>query len=433
MRPDGDERWLRSQGNCDTAHGAVVETVFGVAQDITERKLQSAQLEQAKEAAETANRAKSQFLAVMSHEVRTPLNSVLGVIGLTLETPLGPEQRHYLNQAKQSGEHLLHLLNDVLDLSKLEADKLELESTVFNTLELVSGVLALVEARASEKGIALTYDIEPSARVTCSGDSGRLRQVLLNLVANAVKFTDEGSVLVTVSSPALRDDDRVQLVFKVIDTGIGIPAAEGHRLFQPFSQIEDPYQRRHGGTGLGLSICRRILDLMGGDIGYESAVGSGTTFWFSVVLDRAVEDRAAVDAHVSTSPRSTPASTGRVLLVEDSPANVLVASTILRNAGHTVDTAADGREAIEAARSLPYDLILMDLSMPEMDGFEATHRIRAFDGDPARIPIVAMTANSMSGDRERCLAAGMNDYIAKPVSKLVLLETVSRWIGARQA
>lgn len=210
---------------------AVVDTVFGVAQDITQRKLQSAQLEQAKEAAETANRAKSQFLAVMSHEVRTPLNGVVGVIGLTQETPLEPKQRDYLNQAKQSGEHLLHLLNDVLDLSKLEADKLELESSVCNTPEPVSGVLALVEARAREKGIVLTYDIDPSARVTCSGDSDRLRQVLLDLVANAVKFTDEGSVLVTVSSPALRDDDRVQLVFKVIDTGIGIPASEGHRLF----------------------------------------------------------------------------------------------------------------------------------------------------------------------------------------------------------
>ncbi len=292
---------------------AVVDTVFGVAQDITQRKLQSAQLEQAKEAAETANRAKSQFLAVMSHEVRTPLNGVVGVIGLTQETPLEPKQRDYLNQAKQSGEHLLHLLNDVLDLSKLEADKLELESSVCNTPEPVSGVLALVEARAREKGIVLTYDIDPSARVTCSGDSDRLRQVLLDLVANAVKFTDEGSVLVTVSSPALRDDDRVQLVFKVIDTGIGIPASEGHRLFQLFSQIEDPYKRRHGGSRLGLSICRRILDLMGGDIGYQSAEGAGTTLWFSVVLDRAVEERSALDADVSTTPRSTPAARAALL------------------------------------------------------------------------------------------------------------------------
>ncbi|MDA9981329.1 ATP-binding protein [Gammaproteobacteria bacterium] len=426
VRLDGEERWLMSQGRYERGAGGSEDIFFGVAQDITERKLQEVKLKEAKEDAESANRAKSQFLAVMSHEVRTPMNAVLGLIGLILDTELDSVQRRYLTQARESGQHLLEILNDILDLSKLEAGKFELENTDFYTVDLVTGVMALLEAPAREKGVALEYSIEPEARIWCNGDPGWLRQILLNLVANAVKFTDEGSVMVTVSNPQ-QGTDCISLLFKIIDTGVGIPESEQHRLFEPFHQAEDPYKRKYGGTGLGLAISKRLTELLGGQIGFESASGKGSTFWLSVKLGHSKEGQSAVAATRSGS--SGMASPHRILLVEDSPANVLVAATLLRNAGHTVDTAGDGREAVEAIRSFPYDLVLMDLSMPEMDGFEATSRIRGLSGDRAHIPIIAMTASSMRGDREKCLAAGMDDYISKPVDKLTLLGAIAKWIG----
>lgn len=426
VQPGGEEHWLMSQGRYERGAGEGEGVFFGVAQDITERKLQEVKLKEAKEDAESANRAKSQFLAVMSHEVRTPMNAVLGLIGLILDTELDSVQRRYLTQSRESGQHLLEILNDILDLSKLEAGKFGLENTDFYTVDLVTGVIALLEARAMEKGVALEYSVEPEARLWCNGDPGRLRQILLNLVANAVKFTDEGSVVVTVSRQQ-QVTSRVSLLFKITDTGVGIPESEQHRLFEAFHQAEDAYRRKYGGTGLGLAISKRLTELMGGQIGFESAAGKGSTFWLSVTLTQGREGQSTSDA---TRPGSSAVpSPRRILLVEDSPANVLVAATLLRNAGHTVDTAGDGREAVEAIRSFPYDLVLMDLSMPEMDGFEATSRIRGLSGDRAHIPIIAMTASSMRGDREKCLAAGMDDYISKPVDKLTLLGAIAKWIG----
>ena len=405
--------------------------------DITERTIREAELRAAKEKAESATAAKSTFLAMMSHEVRTPLNGVLGLVGLTLDENLEPIQRDYLQKAEVSGKHLLHILNDLLDLTQIESNALEIEHIVFELRSMLKEVEALVNTGASANSIDISIDIGNGLPQYVNADEGRLRQVLLNLANNAVKFTDQGSVLLKVFLQGQIHDGLADVMFEVVDTGPGISKDDQDRLFDSFTQVEGGHNRRHEGSGLGLAISKRLIEAMGGRIGVESEPGRGSRFWFT--LELGVVDAETAMQSPSYCVEEIPddrTRKGRILVVEDSPSNALVVSSMLTKSGFTVDVVANGAEALRAVRDLPYDLIFMDVSMPDMDGFEVTQRIRNTPGSicsscehKGHLPIVALTANAMRGDREKCLAAGMDDFCTKPISKYALLKIADKWIG----
>jgi PAS domain S-box-containing protein len=473
-RPDGREIWVLDRGDVveRNADGSPKRMVGSFA-DITDRKLAEQRLIEAGSRAELlneelvhtlqlarsmardatdANRAKGEFLANMSHEIRTPMNGIIGMTHLLLETPLTDEQRGFAKAIETSGEGLMDIINDILDFSKIEAGRLELELVDFELPQLLDEVESLVNVRVREKRLVFHRYTDANVPTGLHGAKQRLRQVLLNLVANAVKFTHRGSVTVNVR---LVPDfpGGLCLRFEVQDTGIGIAPADLANLFQPFKQLDASHSRQFGGTGLGLSISKRLVTLMSGQIGVTSAHNQGSTFWFEVPVAMAaglplagalvptdvplpvVQEvpRATPQTAVSTATGAKPAAVTpgpgmQLLLVEDNAINQALARALLQRMGHTVTAVANGKEALDVLATRRFDAVFMDCQMPVMDGFEATRQLRAGAAGVLQpdIPVIAMTANAMVGDRERCLECGMNDYVAKPIKVPLLKEALDK-------
>ena len=377
--------------------------------------------------AQAAARAKADFLAAMSHEIRTPMNGVTGTLHLLAATELDAQQRHYVSVARNSARMLLHLLNDILDVSKIESGRVSLERVPVSLEQLVDGVLSQFGHQAREKGVALASDMAADVPAWITGDPTRLQQIVVNLVSNAIKFTAKGSVTVRVAR-ATGDGKAGDIEIAVADTGAGIAPEALSRIFEKFEQADRSTTRQYGGTGLGLSIVRQLSELMGGRVSVDSALGHGSTF--RVVLPVEACDAPVALEMDAAAEAGAPGLSLRILLAEDNAINQMIASAMLKNAGHTVRVVPNGREALEAVQADTFDVVLMDVQMPIMDGPSATRAIRALDGSVARIPIVALTANSMAGDRETYLAAGMTDYVAKPIEPAQLFAALARVAGA---
>lgn len=414
------ERWVRV-----TEQHSGDGVVYSTHVDITAMKRQQAIIDEARAAAERANQAKTTFLAMMSHEVRTPMHGIIGMTELLLEAGLDETQRQYAEAVKSSAMGLLNILNDILDVSKLEIGKLTLEALEFRPAELIEDVARLLRPRSRQGGLSLDVEIDPALNGAFVGDPSRLRQVLLNLATNAVKFTLKGGVSIRATLGA-----GTRLRVEVADTGVGFDESRLDRLFQAFEQAETSIARRFGGTGLGLSISKQLVELMGGAIGARSRAGGGSVFWFEVPLQpgTATAPAPSIPAAEARQPRTGAAS---ILLVEDNLTNQAVAKAILTGAGHRVTVAGDGATAVSLALAGRPDLILMDIQLPDMDGFAVTSILRKVLGESgATIPIVALTANAMAGYRDTCLAHGLNDYLAKPFTKKALLGKLAAWLPA---
>lgn len=426
---DGKPYWISIEAQPILNEDGEVVQFMAIERDITAEKQRREELEQARIKAEEASRAKSRFLAMMSHEIRTPLNGVIGTLGLLRDTDLSEEQKRYVETGRYSAENLLAIINDILSFSKLEAGKDDLEETVFDVRSLVESVGEVISTRAREKSLALQIDSDDSIPPHLVGDAGKIRQVLMNLAGNAVKFTERGEVRIRASLLS-KDGHQLRLRFMVTDSGIGISPRDQQSLFEEFWSLSPDYHTT--GTGLGLAICRNLVAIMSGSIDMESTPGKGSRFWFDIPLS--VPSEAALANNDISEPvaHEAPAGVfnlqGRVLLADDSPANLMVGVGMLERLGLQVDTVSNGLEAVDALRERPYDVVLMDIAMPEMDGIEATREIRKLGGDKAGTPIIAMTAHVMKGDREKILAEGLDDYICKPVNAGELTARLQHWL-----
>ena len=439
--------------------GAVVGLV-AISRDVTAQKAAEARLRDDKRAAEAAARANSEFLATTSHEIRTLMNGVTGMTTLLLDTDLDDEQRDFVDTVRTSSDALLAVINDILDFSKIESGLLAIEDRPFSVRQTAKEALSMVAQQGSAKGLALGCDVAADVPDAVRGDAARVRQVLVNLLSNAVKFTDAGSVRVCVgAAPPI--GEHPALAFAVEDTGVGIAPDRLEAVFERFAQADDSTARTHGGTGLGLSICRRLVQMMGGEMTAESTLGEGSTFRFTVAVHGPADERPAAPPAAEAgggvgAPAAPPAASeppdaapadlpsqasvmstdailpsARVLLAEDNPVNQKVAMLTLRRLGYRPDVVGDGAQAVAAVRRHPYDVVLMDMMMPVMGGLEATRAIRADPGPHPAPAIVALTANAMEGDRQRCLTAGCDEYLAKPVAPKVLAATIEQSVRSR--
>jgi len=421
-----EESWRRSSA----ADGKSTEFVV-VARDITQRVRNEEALRAAKEHADTANRAKSSFLAHMSHEIRTPMNGILGMNHLLMATDLDAQQRDYARTIGDSASSLLRIIDDILDESKLEAGKVEIEYADFDLGKTLDDVVSILQPRAAQKDVRLRMAVNPTAYGWFRGDAVRLRQVLLNIAGNAVKFTDRGHVDIDVTVPRALGDQAV-VRFEISDTGIGIDDAAQATLFEKFTQADISISRRFGGTGLGLAIAKQLVELMGGTIGFSSVAGEGSLFCFEIPLERMEAPAEQAPDAVTTAPAAAQRPLD-VLIAEDNKVNQHVAQLIVSRVGHRVDLADDGRQAVAAARAKEYDVILMDLQMPELDGLAAAKEIRQLPGRGGQVPIIALTSHAMAGMREEVIAAGMDDYVSKPFDATMLLAKLQHLAAFRSA
>ncbi len=431
LRKDGDAVWsLMTVSVVKDDSGSTLYFIAQI-QDITARKFIEQVVQRAQDSALSSMRAKARFLATMSHELRTPMNGIIGMLELLSLTPLDEEQLEYVEVVRASSISLLNILNDILDFSKIEAGKLHLENIDFDLTRHVRSVVALLAPQATAKGVTLTWRVECEAGTLVRGDAGRVGQILMNLIANAVKFTPGGgevhvSVVAALTAGAATNHVR----YTVVDSGVGIAEDLQDRLFQPFSQLDDSTTRKFGGTGLGLAICKQLVELMGGEIGFDKTVSSGSSFWFAIPFSTgkgAVRGEALAEplvTHVPVSPRNE-----KLLLAEDNATNALLAIKQFSRLGFGVTLVANGREAVAAVEGDRFDIVFMDCHMPVMDGLDATREIRRqAAAASSRIPIVAITANAQTEDREECLAAGMDDYMAKPSTLAGLQSMLERWL-----
>ncbi|MDH5353852.1 MAG: response regulator [Gammaproteobacteria bacterium] len=431
-RMDGTEFETRLITSVTKGDEYTWKRISTIVEDVTERKKYETDLLEAKTEAEKANRAKTAFLSSMSHEIRTPMNAIIGMSQLALESGLNEKQKNYISKVNSSAKSLLGIINDILDFSKIEAEKLEMETVNFRLKDTIKNMVNLVKYKADEKAVKINIDIESNVPNLLSGDPLRLGQVLINLVNNAIKFSYPDKPVALLVALKEETDNEVVLNFTVRDQGIGISPEQMKSLFRPFSQADSSTTRQYGGTGLGLVISRNIIQMMGGDISVESEVDIGSVFSFNARFARPSQDKLEIITPDSNTTEDVDKSMERlrgisVLLVEDNEINQELVVELLSSNGIMVETASNGQEALDILRTSKFDLVLMDCQMPVMDGYEATRQIR-LQKDLNDLPIIAMTANAMKGDREKALSTGMNDYIAKPINPDTVFFTMDRWI-----